>query len=84
MIQVLVRKVYGDRAKRHKTRNWKLQQLNKEVEETMDTENYDRLAAGQLSWVILCCRDYKDFLDDLEEDKEYRQQVNIYFGELPW
>lgn len=29
-------------------------------------------------------RDYKDFLDDLEEDKEFRQQVNIYFGELLW
>lgn len=63
-----MRKVYGDRSKRHKTRNWKLQQLNKEVEEEMDSDNYDR--------------DYKDFLDDLEEDKEYRQQVNIYFGEL--
>ena len=42
-IQVLVRKVYGDRGKRHRTRNWKLQQLNKEVEENMDTGNYDRL-----------------------------------------
>lgn len=65
---VLVRKVYGDGGKRHKTRNWKLQQLNKEIEEDMDTDDYDK--------------DYKDFLDDLEEDKEYRQQVNIYFDPL--
>ena len=32
--------------------------------------------------MLLNWRDYKDFLDDLEEDKEYRQQVNIFFGEL--
>ena len=42
LLKVLVRKVYGDKSKRHKSRNWKLQQLNKEVEEEMDTENYDR------------------------------------------
>ena len=42
LLKVLVRKVYGDRSKQHKTRNWKLQQLNKEVEENMDTESYDR------------------------------------------
>lgn len=42
LLKVLVRKVYGDKNKRHKSRNWKLQQLNKEVEEEMDTENYDR------------------------------------------
>lgn len=41
-LKVLVRKVYGDGGKRHKTRNWKLQQLNKEIEEDMDTDDYDK------------------------------------------
>ena len=41
-LKVLVRKIYGDGSKRHKIRNWKLQQLNKEIEEDMDAENYDR------------------------------------------
>ena len=39
---MLVRKVYGDRNRRHKSRNWKLQQLNKEIEEDMSVENYDK------------------------------------------
>ena len=34
--------MYGDKSKRHKSRNWKLQQLNKEIEEEMATEDYDR------------------------------------------
>lgn len=41
-VQVLVRKVYGDRNRRHKSRNWKLQQLNKEIEEDMSIESYDK------------------------------------------
>lgn len=24
------------------------------------------------------CRDYDEFMDDLEEDREYRQTINIY------
>ena len=27
-------------------------------------------------------RDYNEFLEDLEEDKQFRQNVNIYFSEL--
>jgi len=57
---VLVRKVYGDHNRRHKSRNWKLQQLNKEIEEDMNVESYDK-------YVLLCCRleisvDIKHFL----------------------
>lgn len=32
------------------------------------------------TWYILIIRDYDDFLEDLEEDKMYRQNVNIYKG----
>ena len=30
--------------------------------------------------VPLYFREYDDFLDDIEEDKDYRQNINIYKG----
>jgi hypothetical protein len=62
----LVKKSYGDKRKRHKLRNWQLQQLDREMEAT-NQESYDR--------------DYTEFLEELEEDKLFRQNVNIYFSE---
>ena len=64
--QLLVKKSYGDKRKRHKLRNWQLQQLDREMEAT-NQESYER--------------DYTEFLEDLEEDKQFRQNVNIYFSE---
>ncbi|XP_065644887.1 60S ribosomal export protein NMD3 isoform X2 [Hydra vulgaris] len=58
---VLVKKVYGDRKKRSKKRNWKLKELPKETLEKEDNND-----------------DYEEFLEDLEEDKEYRMGLNIY------
>ena len=52
---MLVRKVYGDRNRRHKSRNWKLQQLNKEIEEDMSIESYDKyvlLLARYIGWLF--------------------------------
>lgn len=66
-MQVLVKKSYGDKHKRHKLRNWQLQQLDREMEAT-NQENYER--------------DYTEFLEDLEEDKQFRQNVDIYFSKL--
>ncbi|CAH3020907.1 unnamed protein product [Porites evermanni] len=60
---VLVKKCYGDKKKRQKRRNWKLKTLNKEV------AGIDHDSLG---------RDYDAFLGDLEEDKSYRQNINIY------
>lgn len=60
---VLVKKVFGDRKRRHQKRKWKLKSLTKE-EELMNTEETQR--------------DYIGFLEDLEEDPEYRKNVNIY------
>ena len=65
--QVLVKKSYGDKRKRHKLRKWQLQQLDREMEAT-NQESYER--------------DYTEFLEDLEEDKQFRQNVNIYFSKL--
>ena len=66
-MQVLVKKSYGDKRKRHRLRNWQLQQLDREMEST-NQESYER--------------DYTEFLEDLEEDKLFRKNVNIYFSEL--
>lgn len=60
---ILVKKSYGDKKKRRKRRNWKLKGLNKEMN-GIDQDNL--------------YRDYDAFLGDLEEDKTYRQNVNIY------
>ena len=67
-MQVLVKKSYGDKRRRHKQRNWQLQQLDKEMDVSMETrqEGYEQ--------------DYTEFLDDLEEDKLFRKNVNIYFS----
>ena len=67
--QVLVKKSFGDKRKRHRQRNWRLQQMDKEMDVAMETsqEAYDR--------------DYTEFLEELEEDKTIRQNVNIYLGE---
>ncbi|KAL1437149.1 hypothetical protein MTO96_049135 [Rhipicephalus appendiculatus] len=59
---VLVKKVYGDRMSRCQRRRWKLQRLQVDME--TDTSSV--------------ARDYTDFLEDLEEDAAYRQNVNIY------
>ena len=68
--QVLVRKGYGDKAKRAKQRNWQLQMMDREMDVTMATANQE--GAEQ---------DYQEFLEDLEEDMGYRKNVNIYFSE---
>ncbi len=65
LVQILVKKSYGDKKKRHRLRNWRLQQIDREMEAT----NEEEYAA-----------DYTEFLEDLEEDKDYRRNVNIYHG----
>ena len=65
-LQILVKKSYCDRQKRAKLRNWRLQELDKEMDITVDTTSRER--------------DYSEFLENLEEDEAYRENVNIYFG----
>ncbi|KFM68812.1 60S ribosomal export protein NMD3, partial [Stegodyphus mimosarum] len=59
---ILVKKIYGDKNTRHRKRKWKLKHLD--IEAASETSSVER--------------DYVDFLEDLEEDVEYRQNVNIY------
>ena len=61
-----MKKSYGDRHKRHRRRNWFLQQLDREMEVETEDKAYQ-------------C-DYTEFLEDLEEDIKFRQAVNIYQG----
>ncbi len=66
LFQILVKKSYGDKQKRHKLRNWTLQHLNKEVEGVQSQTSYNR--------------DYTEFLENLEEDQNFRENVNIYYS----
>ena len=70
-MQVLIKKSYGDKVKRSKQRNWQLQMMDREMDVTM--------AATDDKGVE---QDYEEFLEDLEEDRMYRKNINIFFGEL--
>jgi nonsense-mediated mRNA decay protein 3 len=59
---VLVKKVFGDSGRRARKRQWKLRHLEELHENDGDSVQ----------------RDYNDFLEDLEEDVAYRQNVNIF------
>ena len=60
----MLKKSYSDKMKRQRSRNWKLKKLNVEKEHKPIEDNID----------------YMEFLEDLEEDEEFRKNVNIYFG----
>jgi len=60
---VLVKKSYGEKRKRRRGRNWKLKGLAKDIT-SIDPDALQR--------------DYDEFLDDIEEDKDFRQNINIY------
>ncbi|RUS75001.1 hypothetical protein EGW08_017224 [Elysia chlorotica] len=59
---VMLVKKVFDRSKRLRRRKWRLERFDGADE--LDTESVTR--------------DYNDFLDDLEEDQAYRENVNIY------
>lgn len=60
---VLVKKIYPDKVKRNKGRNFRLKRLKKTS--AADTATDDG-------------NDYNDFLEDLEDDPELRKNVNLY------
>lgn len=59
---LIVKKCFASKAKRKSMRNWKLKHLVEE-QDAMGTDTEN---------------DYNEFLEDLEEDPELRQNVNIY------
>eukprot|EP01135_Chromosphaera_perkinsii_P010457 Nk52_evm20s2133 gene=Nk52_evmTU20s2133 len=63
---VLIRKVYPDRRKKKKKRNWKVKRLNTDKEGfSKKDEEHDQ-------------KDFEVFLDDIEEDKDYRSKMALY------
>lgn len=60
---ILVKKIYGDKLKRHKNRKWRLNRLPVEKDSSSVATIEDK--------------DYLDFLEDLEEDPKARENVNI-------
>ncbi|CAN6596330.1 60S ribosomal export protein Nmd3p [Trichomonascus vanleenenianus] len=65
---ILVKKSYSDKPK--KSRNWKLKRMAKEykdVEARPRDKTQDKLN-----------RDFAEFIQELEEDPEFRSEVNIY------
>ncbi|KAI8991451.1 NMD3 family-domain-containing protein [Mycotypha africana] len=65
---VLVRKSYPARKKRSKPRNWKLQQLGKEVDEMLPRKQDQAKIEN----------DMELFMRDIEEDPEFRSTINIF------
>ena len=64
---VLIKKVYGEKSIRNRRRKWKLKHLNEELHETNQEKGGNNAN-----------EDYNDFLEDLEEDTDLRQNVKIY------
>lgn len=68
---VLVKKSYLNRRKKSKARNWKLKSLNAQGD---STESKKSKKVDQSRYE----KDYEQFLQELEEDDELRQNVNLY------
>jgi nonsense-mediated mRNA decay protein 3 len=65
---VLVRKSYPSRQKKRKQRNWKIQQLGKEVDEMLPRKQEQAKIEN----------DMELFMRDIEEDPEFRSTINIF------
>jgi nonsense-mediated mRNA decay protein 3 len=68
---VLVRKAYPARRKKTRQRNWKLQQLGKEVDEMLPRKQEQAKIEN----------DMELFMRDIEEDPEFRSTINIFKSE---
>lgn len=65
---VLVRKAYPARRKKTRQRNWKIQQLGKEVDEMLPRKQEQAKIEN----------DMELFMRDIEEDPEFRSTINIF------
>ena len=62
---VLIKKVYADKSVRNRKRKWKLKHMD-----NLGLETGSVTSSGN--------NDYNDFLEDLEEDPDLRQNINVY------
>jgi len=63
---ILIRKSYSERRRKNRRRKWKLKTVVTQVEE------------GNKKDIEQGARDYENFLQDLEENPDMRQNINIY------
>ena len=62
---VLLKKVYAEKSVRNRKRKWKLKHMD-----NLGLETGSVTSSGN--------NDYNDFLEDLEEDPDLRQNINVY------
>ena len=62
---MFVKKCYSDHKRSQKERNWHLQQLDKELVEEVDSEEYER--------------DMTAFMEDLEKNESYTGRTSTSF-----
>ena len=75
---VLVRKHYPRMRKKKQRRLWKLKHLAKEAGEPEGANEKKRGKGGKRDKGDRGAKDLEDFLNDVEEDRELRAQVNVY------
>jgi nonsense-mediated mRNA decay protein 3 len=68
---ILIRKTYPNRKDRHKHRKYKLKQLDKEATDNVPKKHELKKAE----------EDYEQFLQEIDEDPDMRQQINLYRAE---
>merc|ERR1712226_17163 len=59
---ILVKKVFAEKSLRNRKRKWKLKHMNENLHSDLGSQN----------------EDYVDFLEDLEDDADLRQNVNVF------
>lgn len=64
---ILVKKTYPERRTKRRQRHWRVKTLNKIVDEDMKPAEVEKSN-----------RDFEIFMNDIEEDPEYRSQFNLY------
>lgn len=64
---VIVRKMYQREFKTNRKRAWHLKQMNKEKDDTLRKRDEERAE-----------RDYEQFLDEVERDRDFRAHMNLY------
>lgn len=70
---ILIKKSYSNRRRKPKPRKWKVKSLVKE-EENLSMRRLDKEKLEN---------DYELFLRDIEEDPEFRSNINLYKGDMP-
>lgn len=83
---VLVRKAYPATAKRNKGRNWKLKRMANEHNEQQALRDSQPQVQGKRREEAAFerqNRDFEEFMQELEEDAELRQEVELYRRHVP-